>query len=194
MTDYLTGKSISDHPVPQDLNCDADQYYSGMPLSYREAVDDVDTVGTGDGTATLISANGEAAVGNHVITFSAALVAEILSPDGQRTALAPADGAATAFVANGLSFTLTDGATAWVSTDSITIAVAGSGAYGYDAVNPEVIAFEEKLIASELNVSCLVSGSSYLQSGIVDDSGDALTVTRSMQKKALLNGIVLRKV
>jgi hypothetical protein len=193
MTSYNTSKPLAGDIKPKQLTCDIDEYYVGMPLAYSEAISDVACVGDGNGTCTLISADKSAAVGSHVITFSAALVAEIVGPDGKREELAVADGAAKAFVINGLSFTITDGLTAFSAADVFTIAVAGDGAYGYNITKPEVIAWEETEKVAEGDVLCAISGSEILHSGLLEDDGATeLTLTDDAVAHLLLNGVILR--
>lgn len=195
MSDFLTGNPVAGELVEQRLDCAIDTYYVGMPLAFvGVATAAAGGSDTGDGTCTVLSADKNVVVGEHVLTFSAALVAELVGPDNKRESIALTDGGAKAFNIGGLNFTITDGSTAFVDTDSFTITVTGAGTYGYDADKPEVIAWDNATLAAAATISCAVAGSNVLKSGIVDDSGSALTVTKTMQSVALSNGIALRDV
>lgn len=64
--------------------------------------------------------------------------------------------------------------------------------YEYSATAPEIISMEAKTLSAEGSLLCAVSGTEWLQSGIVDDSGAALTLTDDFIHTALTNGLVLR--
>ena len=120
----------------------ADTYYKGMPLGYFIApTAAAGGTNTGDGTCTAITATEEVPVGAYTITFTAALVAKIDDPDGKelRNDLTVPNGGAEAFNVDGLCFTLTDGATAWIAGDTFTITVGTAGAYAYTTEKPQVI-------------------------------------------------------
>ena len=195
-TDYTTSTYVGGSLVTAALQSAADTYYDGMPLKY--VVTPTAAAGgsnTGNGTCTVLSAGKDVPSGAYTVTFTAALVAKITDPDGKvlRIDLTVTDGGATAFNVDGLKFTLTDGATAWVATDTFTITVGTAGTYAYTATEPEVICWETKTLSSAGKLLCAVAGSEILDGALVSDSNAALTVTNAMRSKLKDNGIVLRK-
>ena len=90
-------------------------------------------VGTGDGTITLFSiSNGEIPViGNYKFLLTAALVGKLIDPDGNDIAadIALTDGGDKVVEAGGLTFTVTDGSTAFVAGDYFTLPVAAGTMY-----------------------------------------------------------------
>jgi hypothetical protein len=64
--------------------------------------------------------------------------------------------------------------------------------YEYNATAPEVISNVAEVLASEGAHNCMVSGTEFLASAIVNDSGAALTITDDIRASFLKNGIILR--
>ena len=64
--------------------------------------------------------------------------------------------------------------------------------WGYSATSIQGICIEDKVLSAEGSLLCAVTGTEFLESGLVDDSNAALTITDDARAAALLNGIVLR--
>jgi hypothetical protein len=67
-----------------------------------------------------------------------------------------------------------------------------SGTYAYSATVIQGIVWEDKVLAAEGYVLCLVSGSEFPEDKIVDSANATLTVTAAMKNAAMLLGIILR--
>jgi hypothetical protein len=179
--DYGDGNILIAGEVQTDVvSLAADTYYGGMPLRY-EASATAAYVGTGNGTMTLISANSNVQPGAWTFTFTGALTGNLADPNGDIVGqnIALADGAATKIDVDGLRFTITDGATAFAATGVFTITVSSAGVYEYYADFNEVDGFyngSTKTLDSAGYGSVVLGGAIY-EGGIVDGSGDAITIT-----------------
>ncbi len=189
----IAGNFFSTRQVPVA----ADTYYVGMLLEYAAAGTAV-TTGTGNGVASAISADANVPSGVYTCTFTAALVCDLSDPDGNviATGLTVPNGSAATFKIDGLTFTLTDGSTAWVATDTIAMTVASAGVYQaladgvasgiYNGTNGRVLA-----APGEDNV--MVAGE-VAHSGIVDASGTALVLTATQIALFAQSGIYVKEV
>jgi hypothetical protein len=88
-------------------------------------------VGTGNGTASLVSAGAQVEIGNYVLTCKEAVthggVFSLVSPSGLALpdfTMTPGAGAATAYVSDHINFTITDGSTDFIVGDSFTFVVS----------------------------------------------------------------------
>ena len=193
---YADGNILIAGAITTDQKAlEADTYYQGMLLEYQAAGTGV-TAGTGNGTATLITAGGEVKTGAWVLTFTAALVADLEDPDGNIVAqdLTFNDGATTLMKVAGITFTITDGGTAFVATDTITMTIETAGTY-LALDEGEVAAIfngPTTVLASAGYGSVITSGEIY-EGGIVDTSGDALTITEFVRASMQKNGFYLRR-
>lgn len=187
---------IAGKVTTEQVNLAADAYYIGMPLKYVGSVTVSEITGTGNGTVTELSADANVEPGEYVLTMTAALVAQVENPDGEVIAggLALTDGGAQSFNVNGLHFTITDGGTAFSAGDYFTITVAATGAYSYDAAGPFDAFYngQEKTLSSA-GYGFVVTSGEIFEGGIVDDSGDALTITASMRANMRRNGFAPRQ-
>lgn len=172
----------------------ADTYVKGTILAVRAVATAVVVAAggsnTGNGTVTVATVAGAAVpkVGAYAFTFTAALVANLIDPDGLVVAsnIAIADGAAIVLNFGGLQFTVTDGGTAFVATDTFSLTVAADGdyvAYDKDGVggsqNPKAILTLETVAtgASDIQIRPLISGMVRKDKLVVDAVGTAGTVT-----------------
>lgn len=173
----------------------ADTYHIGMLLEYQ-ATGTAVTTGTGNGVASDIVADGNVALGVYTCTFTAALVCDLSDPDGNviATGLTVPDGSAATFKINGLTFTLTDGGTAWVATDTIAMTVVVGAYLALDEGNLSAIynGSKARVLASAGEDNCIVAGE-ISASGIVDDSGDALTLTDAQVAAFALRGFWIKE-
>jgi hypothetical protein len=182
-TNYGTGRNLIAGPISgRVLPVAADTYYVGMLLEYKAAITVTDgATNTGDGTVTVASANIKAMSGSWTLKMTAALVADLYDPNGIKVVegIALTDGDATIVKAAGLTFTVTDGAVAFVADDEFTLAVPTTGTMVALADGPLGAIYngvDEKVYSSAGYANCLVGGDIY-KGGIVDASGDALTLT-----------------
>lgn len=188
---YSEGNKIVAGQVQTDVvSLAADTYYQGMPLRY-EASATAAYVGTGNGTCTLISANSNILPGAWTLTFTAALVADLADPNGDIvfSGLTFADGDSTAVDVNGLRFTITDGSTAFTAGGVFTITVSSAGVYEYYADFNEVDGFyngADARVLSTAGYGSVIVGGEVAEEGIVDGSGDQITLTAA--DRAALNG------
>ncbi len=67
-----------------------------------------------------------------------------------------------------------------------------SSTYAYSATAIMAIAYEDKVLAAEGKILCLVSGSEFPEDMLVDGSNDTITISETVKNAALLNGLVLR--
>lgn len=74
-----------------------------------------------------------------------------------------------------------------VTYDSVT-----NDNWEYSATAIQGICVEDKVLAAEGSLLIAVTGTEWLESGLVDDSNAALTITDDARAAALLNGIILR--
>jgi len=163
----------------RQLALPADTYHIGMLLEYLAAGTAV-TTGTGDGVASDIAADANIEAGVYTCLFTAALICDLKDPDGNiiATGLTVPNGSSATFKIGGLTFTLTDGATAWIATDSIAMTIA-QGSYAALA-DGELSAIyngsDGRILAAPGEDNCIVAGE-ISHSKIVDDAGDALVLT-----------------
>lgn len=190
-TDYGTDLLIAG-PVKtrDDAPLAADTYHRGMPLAWVPTVGAVD--GDGDGVVTVPNA-GKRQADDIVITFTAALIFKLVvnGVDVQSNIALP-DGSFITIQYNGLTINVTDGSTAWSVADTVTIS-ASTGAYTYSVTEIQNIYLgpDARVLASAGQGSVIVSGD-VLEGGLVDDSGDALTITRGMILNAEEHGIIIK--
>ena len=189
-------KLIAGAVTTEQVDLAADTYYRGMPLACAITTTAAATDGTGNGTATLLSADPGVPAGAYVLTATAALVFDLASPGGDiiATGLTVENGGATAFDVAGLKFTLTDGATAWVATDSITITVSANSVYSYSATQMDAFYNGETKTLSSAGYGSVITSGEICEGGIVDDSGDALTITDTLRAEMRSKGFSPRQV
>ncbi len=189
-------KLIAGQVWTEQVNLAADVYYLGMPLKYVGAATVDAITGTGNGTVTALSADANVQPGEYVLTMTGALVAQLANPDGEIIAggIALVDGGAQEFNVNGLHFTINDGSTAYVAGDYFTITVAATGAYAYDADGPfDAFYNGPTKTLSSAGYGFVITGGEIFEGGIVDDSGDALTITAGMRANMRANGFAPRQ-
>jgi hypothetical protein len=196
--EYSSGqKLIAGIVTTEQENLAADVYYRGMPLKYVGVATVGAITGTGNGTVTALSADANVQPGAYVLTMTAALVAQLANSDGEIIAggIALIDAAATKINVNGIHFTVTDGATPFGAGAYFTITVSGVGSYAYDAGGPFNAFYNgpTKTLSSAGYGSIITSGEIY-EGGIVDDSGDALTITDGMRAQMRSSGFAPRQV
>jgi hypothetical protein len=173
----------------------ADTYYLGMPLKY-EIDGTAAVVGTGNGTATDITANANVAAGAWTCTFTAALVFDLADPAGNIVGqFSVPNGDSLDINYNGLVFTITDGSTAWVATDVVTITIGTGGKFEYQSDLSAVDAFfngPATVLASAGYGSVIKSGEIY-QAAIVDDSNSAITLTEATIAQLAKDGFIVKR-
>ena len=158
-----------------------DTYYDGMLLEYQSEGTPV-TAGTGDGVASAVTAEPGVLIGAWVLTFTAALIADLTDPNGTviEQGITITDGGAATFTIAGLTFTVTDGAAAFIATDTITMTMAAgeyvalaNGILGaiYNGVDAKVYASS--------GVADAIMGGEISEDGLVDTAGSALTITEA---------------
>jgi hypothetical protein len=199
-TQFNQGNRIIAGPVTTDqLKLAAATYYQGQLLEYQGAVSSVADVGnTGDGTLNNEAANSEAPNGDYVLEFTGALTADLKDPNGNVLAqITILDGGAKTFSIEGLTFTVTDGATPFVATDFFTITVA-DGQHAprvegkIDAIFNGKYNADGDVLAALGYRDCIIGGE-VCQSGLVDASGNALTVTASLKAEMRNAGFMVKR-
>jgi len=191
---YMTESLIGGEIKTQQSILAADTYYKGMPLQYNFTVPTegtADVGNTGDGTMTGVTqgVTGQLKIGTYEVkcvevathggTFSLA------DPNGNLLAtdltIFAGAGEVTEFAIGGLVFSITDGATDFVAGDKFTLAIT-AGAYAYLAGGQLAGFFleDESRIISSAAAGSIIIGGEIQEGGIVDDSGDALTITEDM--------------
>lgn len=98
---------------------------SGKAIGDFEAISDVAATGTagtntGNGTIGTISATQSAVSGEYKVTFTAATVFNVVAPNGD---LLKSGATGTAYTADGVTFTITAGSTAFAAGDTFTVTV-----------------------------------------------------------------------
>lgn len=193
---YSNGNILIAGAITTDQkNLVADTYYQGMPLKY-EIDGTAAVVGTGNGTATLITAGAGVKPGAWTCTFTAALVFDLADPDGNIVGqFTVPDGGALAIDIDGLKFTITDGGTAWVATDVVTITIGTGGKYEYTSNLDEISAIFNgpTVVLSSAGYGSVITSGEVYQGGIVDDSGDALTITEAGFASMRKEGFYVRR-
>jgi hypothetical protein len=186
-TELLIGGPVK---TRDDAPLAADTYYKGMPLAFVPTVT-ADAGNTGDGT--VVVQGGKRQADDIIVYFTAALVFKLTvnSVDVRSDIALPDDGELLVSY-NGMEFLVTDGATPWAADDFVTIS-ASTGAYAYNVVNIENIYLgpDARVLGSAGQGSVIVEGE-VMEGGIVDDSGDALTITTGMIRNAEANGIIIK--
>lgn len=194
MSDYNTSL-----PIAGDLksillqNAATDTYYVGMPMAYGAVPTAAGPV-AGNGTCTALSADSKAALGDWEFDFSAALVADLKDPDGVTVgtyALTTGTGSVTVIEYKGLRFSITVGSAAFTASSIFTITV-DAGSYAYSADKIEVIALQNKVLASEGSLLVGISGLEFLEAKLVNGSNATLAIDVAIRADALSNGIILR--
>jgi len=168
----------------------ADTYYKGMPLAFVPTV--VVGTNTGDGVVTVVG-DGKRQGADISIEFTAALVFKlVVGGVDVATGLALPDGGQVNGSYNGITFNVTDGSTAWVAGDEVTIS-ASLGAYAYNTTEIQNIYLgaDARVLSSAGQGSTIVSGEVF-GGGIVDGAGEALTITEAMILNAEANGIYIK--
>lgn len=197
-TDYLSGNKLIAGPVStEQVDLAADVYYRGMPLKYGSTPVATGPV-TGNGTCTVLSAAAGVKSGAWTLVFSAALVADLKDPAGTIVgtyAIIAGIGSETVIEYKGLRFTIKVGATAFAGTTIWTITVPSAGTYAYTAVGPFDAFYNgaTKTLASAGFGSVVTAGEIY-EGGIVDGSGDALTITDAMRADMRAAGFAPKQV
>ena len=158
----------------------ADTYYPGMMLQYEPDVTVVAGTNTGTGTCTLDFAEAYVKAGAWVFEFTAALVAKLTDPDGNvvQNAIAVTNDTTTVLKIEGLAFTITDTATAFVSGDKFTLTVA-AGAYKYKSNGKLAGIFyePESRVLSSAAFGSIITGGEIMEGGLVTDVNGAVTLT-----------------
>lgn len=197
-TDYLSGNKLIAGKVYTEVeNLAADTYYGGMPLKYS-STPTATGPGTGNGTCSALSATAGVMPGAWTFDFSAALVGDLKDPTGTTVGtynLTTGTGSATVIGYNGLIFTITVQSVAFAAASEFVITVPATGVYSYTAVGPFDAFYNgaDKVLGSAGYGSVVVGGEIY-EGGIVDGSGDALTITTAMRTQMRANGFYPRKV
>jgi len=193
---YEGGNKVVAGAVTTDMkNLAADTYYLGMRLEYQADGTPV-TAGTGNGVASAVTGGPGVISGAWVFTFTAALVGDLVDPNGTVIAqnVTITDGGAATFLIAGLTFTITDGSTAFVATDTITMTIEAAGEFS--AIDEGVLAGiyngPETVLSSAGYGSVITSGEIY-EGGLVDDSDSALTITEFMRVAYRSLGFYLRR-
>lgn len=199
MSDYSEGNILVAGEIRSaQVPLVADTYYQGMPLKYEvDGSAAADAGNTGNGTVTAITAGPDVPAGAYVLTMTAALVAKLEDPNGAVLAagLSLTDGGAETYNINGLSFTVTDGGTAFAADDFFTITVGTAGKYEYTTGAPDAIYNGEdaRVLSSAGTGSVLIGGEIY-EGGVVDDSGDAITFTEASRAAYAAKGFFVKQI
>jgi len=67
-----------------------------------------------------------------------------------------------------------------------------SSTYGYSITAIQAIVWEDKVLAAEGKLLCLVMGSEFPEASLVSDANVTITISETVKNAALLNGIILR--
>lgn len=165
--------------ITDQLPLAADTYYIGMRLEYLAAGTAV-TTGTGDGVASAIAADETVEAGVYTCLFTAALICDLKDPDGNiiATDLTVPNGGSATFKINGLTFTLTDGATAWIATDTIAMTIA-QGVYAAlaDGELSAIYNGKDGRVLSSAGADNLVIAGDIQEDGLKTDANAAVTLT-----------------
>ena len=181
MSDYSEGNILVAGEIrTAQVPLVADTYYQGMPLKY-EVDGTAAYVGTGNGTMTAITAGPEAAAGDWTFTFTAALLGYLSDPSGNIVGyFSIVDGGAATISAGGLTFTITDGATAFAATGVWTITIPATGKYEYTTGIPDAIYNgDDARVLSSAGIGSVILGGEIYEAGVVNDSGTAITFTEA---------------
>jgi hypothetical protein len=162
-----------------DLPLVADTYYVGMPLKCLPIV--TPDLVTGDGTAVVVSGKPYL---TFIIEMTAALVAKIVV-DGVDviTGIALTDNGTTLITFGGCTVAVTDGAAAFGVTDEFVISPGTH--YSYNPLYPEAVySGPDGRVMSANGVGGAFIAGQLDDAGIVDDSGDALTLSVNAKRYA----------
>jgi len=190
-TTYGTSDPIAGALKTRKLAVYSDTYYLGMPLKWFITGSAANT-GTGNSVISAIKANRTMKPGAYRFTFSAATVGTLKDPDGNILLNEVTLVTTVPVKVAGLSFTWTVGATPQINGDYIVITIGATGYYEYNITEPEVIAWEDKVVSGASTLVCAVTGSEILESGLVDDTNTLLTMTEYIRVSMRDNGIILR--
>lgn len=194
-TNYGEGRKLQAGIVTTDqIPLGADTYYPGMLLEYQGTGTAV-TTGTGDGVASDIVAESGVALGAYTCTFTAALVCDLSDPDGNviATGLTVPDGGSATFKIDGLTFTLTDGATAWVATDTIAMTVvAGTYIALADGTLGAIYNADERTLSSAGYGDCIMGGE-IDETGLVSDANVTLVLTEDQRAAYSAAGFYIKR-
>ena len=197
--DYGTGKNLqaSENFHVAQIKVAADTYYTGMRLEAQKAGTPV-TAGTGNGVGSDVVAGPNVKSGAWVFTFTAALVGDLADPDGNIIAqgLTVPNGDSASFDINGLKFTLTDGVTAWVATDTVTMTIAT--AVTYTALDEGELAalfygVDEEVVSSAAYRQCVLGGD-IAESGLQSTAGAAVTLTDADRAAYAQRGFFMQRI
>jgi len=195
----------------------ADTFVKGTLLGRRKvvtAVTPTGPVGTGNGTLTLVTVKEGPIVplvGSYVLRNTAAVanggVWRLEDPNGTIVAsdlrMTVGAGAATAFEAGGLGFTITDGSTDFALGDTFTLPVVADGdlvpfdpaGVGGAQVPVAVLTYEvTKTSGGDLAVRVLIAGTVNKDRLIIDVDGTGANITASILDQLKANGIVALNV
>jgi len=172
-----------------------DTYYIGMLLEYQAGVTGA-TVGTGTGTGSAV-ADATVGLGIYTLTFTAALIADLTDPAGVVLAqgLTFDDGAATVLKVGGLTITVTDGGTAFIAGDTITLTViAGELVALASGTLAGIYNGEDARILSAQGTSDVIVAGEISEYGIVDGAGDTLALTDDQIEAFRIAGFYMKEV
>lgn len=186
--DYDSGKNLIAGFVSTDqVKLAADTYYVGMRLEYQaDGTVTADGSNTGDGTVTAVVA-GAVPAGDYNLECTVAVtnggVFKLEDPNGNIIAselrMDAGAGAATIFVAAGITFTITDGATDFVVGDKFTLAIESAGEYALLANGTLAAIYngdDADVLSSAAYRDVIVAGEIY-EDGIKSDTGADVTLT-----------------
>jgi len=203
---YEGGQNLQAGPISTDqIPLDADTYYPGMLLEYSaDGVVTADGGNTGDGTVTAVTANDKAVSGSYNLECIEAVtnggVFKLEDPSGNIVAsdltIDVGAGAATIFTVAGLTFTITDGATDFAAGDKFTLAIETGGTYKALAtdVNLGAIYNGAERTLSSAGVGQAIMSGEINESGLVDSSDSALTLTEDQRAIYRSRGFDIKRV
>lgn len=189
----------------------ADTYLAGTIMGQNLATAGTPVAGsnTGDGTATLFAlttASTVAAIGDWAFTLTAALIGDLTDPDGNVVVKSVAlnDGSTTVIAAGGITFTITDGSTAFVSGDSFALPVeagdfkyapyATDGTGGLETIQGLITLEATKAASGDLTRAVLIGGEVDKDNLVIDADGTSTTITASIINELanVKDGIIVR--
>jgi hypothetical protein len=194
--DYGVGRKLQAGIVTTDqIPLGIDTYYPGMLLEFQKAGTAV-TTGTGNGVASDIIAGASVKSGVYTCLFTAALVCDLKDPDGNVIAkgLVVPDGSSATFKINGITFTLTDGGTAWVATDTIAMTIATTGTYVALAsgILGAIYNAVERILSSAGVGDCIMGGE-IDETGLVSNANVTLVLTEAQRAEYSAAGFYIKR-
>jgi len=192
-TQYVTENFVAGSTLTRQAKLAADTYHRGMPLQYSPTVPTAGVAGTntGDGTVTVVShiKTFPLIEGDYVLECIVAVTNggtfKLTDPAGNildnSLVMTAGAGAATSFISNGLSFTITDGDTDFIVGDTFSLTVS-EGDYSFltDGLISGFFFENESRVLSSAAKGTIFRGGEVYEGGIVDDSGDVMTITETM--------------